>query len=47
MLARLLELNAQRAKEEARSGNAPAMKGGKKSGASRAPKTSDTGDLFT
>ncbi len=47
VLARLLELNAERAKEEARSGAAAAKKGGKKAAAKRAPKASDTEDLFS
>lgn len=47
VLARLLELNAQRAKEEDRSGAAAAERGGKKAPAKRAPKASDTEDLFS
>ncbi|MBK7670884.1 MAG: N-6 DNA methylase [bacterium] len=47
VLARLLELNAERAKEEARSGLAATNKRGKKAAAKRAPKEPDTGDLFS
>jgi hypothetical protein len=47
VLARLLELNAQRAKEEDRSGAAAAKKGGKKPAAKRIPKASDTENLFS
>jgi hypothetical protein len=47
VLARLLELNAQRAKDEDRSGAAAAKKGGKKVAAKRAPKESDMEDLFS
>ncbi len=47
VLARLLELNAERAKEEARSGAAATRKQGKKAAAKRAPKDSDMGDLFS
>jgi hypothetical protein len=47
VLARLLELNAERAKEEARSGAAAAKKVGRKARAKRAPKTSSTEDLFS
>lgn len=47
VLARLLELNAARAKEEARSGAAAARKQGKRPAAKRAPKESETGDLFS
>lgn len=47
VLARLLELNAERAKEEARSGAATTKKSGKKAAATRAPKDSSTGDLFS
>ena len=47
VLARLLELNAERAKEEARSGLAATKKQDKKTGAKRAPKKPDTGDLFS
>ncbi len=46
VLARLLELNAQRAKEEARAG-AAAKKGGKKPSAKRAPRPSSMEDLFS
>ena len=46
-LARLLEVNAQRAKEEARSGAAAAKIGFKKAVANRADKASATGDLFS
>jgi hypothetical protein len=47
VLARLLELNADRAKEEARSGAASVKKDSKKAAAKRAPKPSDTEDLFS
>ena len=47
MLARLLELNAERAKEEARSGAAAAKKGGKKAAAKRAVRATETEDLFS
>lgn len=48
VLARLLELNAERAKEEARSGAAAApKKRGKKSAAKRGREDSETGDLFS
>ncbi len=47
VLARMLELNAERAKEEARSGLAATKKRGKKAAAKRAPKEPDTGDLFS
>jgi hypothetical protein len=47
VLARLLELNAQRAKEQSRSGAAAAKKGGRKAAAKRAPKASNTEDLFS
>jgi hypothetical protein len=46
VLARLLELNAERAKEEARSGVAAAKKGGKKPAAIPAFPTLATEDLF-
>jgi hypothetical protein len=46
VLARLLELNAERAKEEARSGAAAAKKRGRKA-AKLAPKTHETGGLFS
>jgi hypothetical protein len=47
VLARLLALNAERAKEEARSGSATSKKGGKKAAAKRANKALDTEDLFS
>jgi hypothetical protein len=47
VLARLLELNAERAKEEVRSGAAGVKKGGKKATAKRTPKASDTEELFS
>jgi hypothetical protein len=48
VLARLLELNAERAKEEVRSGCAAgAKKGGKDTLARRMIKASDTEDLFS
>ena len=47
VLARLLELNAVRAKEEARSGAAAIKKQVKKAAAKRAPKEPDTEDLFS
>jgi hypothetical protein len=46
VLARLIELNAKRAKEEARSGAAAVTKGGKKAAAKRADKVSDIENLF-
>jgi hypothetical protein len=46
VLARLLELNAVRAREQARAG-APAKKGGKKASAKRAPKPSAMENLFS
>ena len=46
VLARLLELNAERANEEARSGAAATNKRGRKALAKRAPKESKMGDLF-
>ena len=46
VLARLLELNAERAKEEARRGTAQKT-GGRKTSGRRAPKGSTTGDLLT
>jgi hypothetical protein len=46
VLARLLELNAGRAKEEARSGAAAAKKRGRKAAVKRTLKASNTGDLF-
>ena len=47
VLARLLELNAERAKEEARSGAAETKKRGKRVAARRAPKAPDMGDLVS
>ncbi len=47
VLARLLELNAERAKEEARSGVAVAKKRAKKVDARRSPKSRDSEDLFS
>jgi hypothetical protein len=47
VLARLLELNAERAKEEARSGAAATRKRGKKAATNRAPKEPDMGNLFS
>ena len=47
VLARLLELNAERAKAEARSGATATKKRGKKAAVQRAPKEPDTGDLFS
>jgi hypothetical protein len=47
VLARLLELNAERAKEEARSGVATGKKGQKKSAGKRTPKARETKDLFS
>ena len=47
VLARLLELNAERAKEEARSGAAATKKSGRKAGAKRKTKEPETGDLFS
>jgi hypothetical protein len=48
VLARLLELNAQRAKEEVQTGAAAAKKKGKKAAPKYIPKQSDTGqDLFS
>ena len=47
VLARLLELNAERAKEEDRSGATAAKKTGKKAAAKRLAKTSETEDLFS
>jgi hypothetical protein len=46
VLARLLELNAERAKEEARSG-AAGKKRGRKSATKRAPRAPGMGDLFS
>lgn len=47
VLARLLELNAERAKEEARSGVASTKRRGKRTAAKRSPKEPDTEDLFS
>ena len=47
VLARLLELNAERAKEEARSGAAAPEKHGKKAAPTRAPKGPQTENLFS
>lgn len=48
VLARLLELNAARAREEARSGSLAApRKRGRKTSATRADSSADTGDLFS
>jgi hypothetical protein len=47
VLARLLELNAERAKEENRSGAATAKKRGKMGAARRVPEEPDTKDLFS
>jgi hypothetical protein len=47
MLARLLELNAQRAAEEASSGAAAVKKQGKKAATKRAPKRPDAQELFS
>jgi hypothetical protein len=48
VLARLLELNADRAKEEVRSGAAaPSKKRGRKTAGKRKPKDTETGDLFS
>jgi hypothetical protein len=47
VLARLLELNAERAREEARSGAAAAGRGRSKAGKKRARKPSETPDLFS
>ena len=46
VLARLLELNAQRAAAEARSGAATRRRGPRKPTARRAPRPAGTGDLF-
>jgi hypothetical protein len=46
VLARLLELNAERAKEEVRCGVAAAKKGGKRAAAKRAPKAAKAEDLL-
>jgi hypothetical protein len=47
VLARLLELNAERAREEVRSGAAASKKGRGKGGKRRAAKPSSSGDLFS
>ncbi len=47
VLARLLELNAERAKEEERSGAAAPKKRGRKRAAKPAPEAPESGDLFT
>jgi len=47
VLARLLELNAERAKEEVRSGVAASKKGRGKGGKRRAAEASASGDLFS
>ena len=47
VLARLLELNAERAREEARSGAAAPKKRGRGPAAKGAPKASETEDLFS
>ena len=47
VLARLLELNAERARGEARSGTAAAKNSGWKAPAKRALKESSTEDLFS
>lgn len=47
VLALLLELNADRAKEEIRSGSALERKGRKKAAVKRALKASDTEELFS
>jgi hypothetical protein len=47
VLARLLELNAERAREEARSGAAVGKKSQKKSAGNRPPKALQTEDLFS
>jgi len=47
VLARLLELNAERAKDEAQSGAAVAKSGSKKLAHKRAPKAPKTEDLFS
>jgi hypothetical protein len=46
VLARLLELNAERAKEEAHSGAAAATRSGRKPAAKRATKAPEARDLF-
>jgi hypothetical protein len=47
VLTRLLELNAERAKEEARSGGAATKKRRKSTARKRAPNEPDTEDLFS
>ena len=47
VLSRLLDLNAQRANEEVRSGASANTNQGKKAAAKRAPKEPDTEDLFS
>ncbi len=47
VLARLLDLNAERAKEEVRSGAAATKKRGRKAAAKRASKAPETEDLFS
>ena len=47
VLARLLELNARRAQEEARAGATAGKKRARKPAAKRAAKSSGTGDLFS
>ena len=47
VLARLLELNTERAKEEARSGATATKKRGRKAAAKLAPKEPETKDLFS
>ena len=47
VLARLLKLNAERAKEEAPTGVASTKKRGKKAAKKRAPREPETGDLFS
>jgi hypothetical protein len=47
VLARLLELNAQRAKDEARSGEAAVKKRGKKAGAKSMPEVPEVENLFS
>jgi hypothetical protein len=47
VLARLLELNAKRATEKARTGSAAAKKEGKRAAPKRTPKKRETQDLFS
>ncbi len=47
VLARLLELNAERAKEEVRSGAAATKQRGRKAAAKHAPQALEIGDLFS